>query len=320
MSDVCAVAGAPRSSSGRWLGRVGRRGWPGAHRPSGTAARAAVYSSVDFREYAAQPDPELDLLEGALLIARDARPGLDAASVITELDALAAPLMGRRLASLPVLGQARALADRLFLDAGFHGNTTNYYDPKNSFLDEVLARRTGIPISLSVLYVEVARRVGVRASPVGFPGHFLVRLDDGEERLVVDPFHGGGPLDDAALADLLRRSGSELGYSAELVAPTPVRHVVARMLMNLRGIYAMRGEYARLLVVLDRLIDLLPGAAEERRNRGFLFGRLGAPQAAVDDLSDYLRLVPEATDAAEVRAWIAHFTEAVERDAPRNLA
>ncbi len=270
---------------------------------------------MDFRAYAAQPDEELDLLEGALHIARDARPGLDAGAVVAELDALAAPLTGRRLGTLSVLGQARALADRLFLDAGFHGNKTNYYDPKNSFLDEVLTRRTGIPITLSVVYVEVARRVGVRASPVGFPGHFLVRLDDAERRLVVDPFHGGGALDDAALADLLRRSGSEVSYGAELVAATPVRHVVARLLMNLRGIYAMRGEYSRLLVVLDRLIDLMPSAAEERRNRGFLFGRLGAPDAAIDDLEHYLRLAPKAEDAADVRAWITHFAEAARRGA-----
>jgi regulator of sirC expression with transglutaminase-like and TPR domain len=132
---------------------------------------------------------------------------------------------------------------------------------------------------------------------------------------VVDPFHGGGALDDAALADLLGRSGSEVRYAAELVAATPVRHVVARLLMNLRGIYAMRGEYSRLLVVLDRLIDLMPNAAEERRNRGFLFGRLGAPDAAIDDLEHYLRLAPKAEDAAEVRAWITHFSEAARRGA-----
>src|SRR5262245_3996778 len=157
--------GRPRSSQTR-SSRI--------QREIGARRDARGYNpAVDFRAYAAQPDVELDLLEGALHIARDARPGLDAAAVAAELDALAAPLAGRRLGTLPVLGQARALADRLFLDAGFHGNTTNYYDPKNSFLDEVLARRTGIPISLSVVYVEVARRVGVRASPVGFPGHFL---------------------------------------------------------------------------------------------------------------------------------------------------
>jgi regulator of sirC expression with transglutaminase-like and TPR domain len=272
---------------------------------------------VDFHEYASQPDDELDLLEGALLIASDARPGLDRAAVVAELEALARPLGGGRLAELPVPLQARALADHLFVREGFHGNSSDYYDPRNSFLDEVVARRTGIPISLSVLYVEVARRAGVRASPVGFPGHFLVRLDDHDRRILVDPFHGGGALDEVALAELLRRSGSKLRYSSEMIAPTPVRQVVARMLMNLRGIYAARGDYPRLLLILDRLIDLLPESTEELRDRGFLLGRLGAPDAAVTDLKRYVDLLPHAGDVEEVRRWIERFEEKLRR-APGN--
>jgi regulator of sirC expression with transglutaminase-like and TPR domain len=259
---------------------------------------------VDFRAYAEQPDDELDLLEGALLIASDARPGLDRRAIERELDALAEPLKRRGLAGLSAPAQARVLADHLFVGIGFHGNDADYYDPRNSFLDEVIARRTGIPISLSVLYVEVARRAGVRASPVGFPGHFLARIDDAERRLVVDPFHGGSALDETALADLLRRSGSKLRYSSELIAPTPVRQVVARMLMNLRGIYASRGDYRRLLLVIDRLIDLMPASTEELRERGLLLARLGAPAAAVEDLTRYVAAIPNADDVAEVRRFI----------------
>jgi regulator of sirC expression with transglutaminase-like and TPR domain len=199
------------------------------------------------------------------------------------------------------------MAERLFLEEGFSGNTRDYYDPKNSFFDEVLTRRTGIPVTLSVLYVEVARRAGIHASPVGFPAHFLVRIDDHDRRLVVDPFHGGGVLEEVALAELLRRSGSKLRYSSDMIAPTPTRHVVARMLMNLRGIYAARGEYSRLMVVLDRLIDLLPDSDEEVRDRGFLLGRLGAPDAAVVDLKHYVERMPHAGDVADVRRWIERF-------------
>lgn len=259
---------------------------------------------VDFRAYAAQPDNEMDLLEGALLVARDARPGLERAVIEQQIDQLAEPLTRRHLAGLPAAAQARALADQLFVRAGFRGNTSDYYDPKNSFLDEVLARRTGIPISLSVLYVEVARRAGVRASPVGFPGHFLASIDDGDgSRLVIDPFNGGGVRSEEALGELLRRSGSTLEYSEELLAPTPVRQVVSRMLMNLRGVYTMRGEYARLLVVFDRLLELWPDSIDELRDRGFLFARLGAPDAALADLARYLERAPHAADAPEVRAW-----------------
>lgn len=265
---------------------------------------------MDFAAYAAQPDEVLDLLDGALLIAADARPGLDRSSVVRQLEDLAAPLRALRLAELPPRAQARALADQLFVRAGFHGNTADYYDPKNSFLDEVLARRTGIPISLAVVYLEVARRAGVPAVPVGFPGHFLVGLDLYEERLAIDPFGGGQVLDEDALAALLRRSGSQLHYAPELIAPTPVRQVIARMLINLRAIYAQRGELSRLLVIFDRLIDLLPHAAEERRDRGLLFGRLGAPDAALADLERYLELAPGAPDVAQVQQWMAQMQQA----------
>jgi len=269
----------------------------------------AYYPWMDFRAYAAQPDDELDLLEGALLIARDARPGLDPDHVSRQLDELSRPLVERGAVGLTAPLQAQLMAEHLFGREGFSGNAGDYYDPKNSFIDEVLARKIGIPVTLSVLYVEVARRAGIRACPVGFPAHFLARIDDHDRRLVVDPFHGGGVLDEVGLAELLRRSGSKLRYSSEMIAPTPVRQVVARMLMNLRGIYAARGEYARLLVVLDRLIDLLPDADEEVRDRGFLLGRLGAPDAAVVDLKDYVERLPHAGDVAEVRRWIERFEE-----------
>jgi regulator of sirC expression with transglutaminase-like and TPR domain len=273
---------------------------------------------VDFRAYAAQSDEQLDLLEGALLIASDARPGLDPSAIAAQLDELAEPLAPKALGRLPAAAQARALADQLFVHIGFHGNTADYYDPRNSFLDEVLARRTGIPITLSVVYVEVARRLGVRASPVSFPGHFLVCIDDERQRLVIDPFHGGRALGATTLGELLRRSGSNLAFTTELVAPTPVRQVVARMLMNLRAIYAMRGDYARLLVVFDRLLDLLPGSAEEFRDRGFLFARLGAPDAAVSDLRRYLELVPRAADADDVRRSVEKLEQAVKHGTPRS--
>lgn len=265
---------------------------------------------MDFPAYAAQPDERLELLEGALLIAADARPGLDRSSVVRQLDELAGPLQALDVAQLPPRAQARALADQLFVRAGFHGNTADYQDPKNSFVDEVLARRTGIPISLALVYLEVARRAGVRAVPVGFPGHFLVALDLYEERLAIDPFGGGQVLDEAALAALLRRSGSQLSYAPELIAPTPVRQVIARMLINLRTIYAQRGELSRLLVIFDRLIDLLPHAAEQRRDRGLLFGRLGAPDAALADLECYLELAPRAPDATHVRQWMVQIQQA----------
>ena len=243
------------------------------------------------------PEPPLD--EAALALAAGADPDLDPAPWLAELDRLAAGVD-----SLP------ALIRRLFVEEGFTGNSVDYADPRNSLLPEVLTRRTGIPITLAIVYLEVAGRAGVSASPVGFPGHFLVCLDIHAERLAIDPFDSGTVLDDRGLAVLLRRSGSQLSYAPELIAATPVRQVLARMLMNLRSIYAQRGELSRLLVVFDRLIDLLPGAAEERRDRGLLFGRLGAPDAALADLERYLELAPEAADAAQVRQWLLQMQRA----------
>jgi len=260
--------------------------------------------SVDFPGYAALPDHELDLLTGALLIASDAYPGLDWDEQRAELSALSEPLRRLGLSRLPGAAQARALADHLALRCGFRGNTEDYYDPRNSFLNDVLALRRGIPISLSVLYIEVSRRAGVRASGVGFPGHFLVRLDGGGAPIVIDPFNGGEVLDEAALAELLRRTNYRQPFSREMLAPTPVRHVIARMLMNLRGVYAARADYPRLLLVIDRFIDLMPDSIEELRDRGFLYARLGATEAAIADLEAYTERLPHAGDVAEVRQAI----------------
>lgn len=258
---------------------------------------------MDFGAYASQPDERLDLLQGALLVARDEYPSLDLRAQTARVDELAAPLGDAGLAGKPVGDQIAALAEHLFERSGFRGNENDYYDPRNSFLNDVLDRRLGIPITLAILYVEVAARAGVAASGVGFPGHFLVRVESPAGPLIVDPFHGGGVLDDSALHELLGRAGGGQ-LDPGLVEPAPVRTVLVRMLMNLRSIYASRGDYPRLLVVIDRIVDLLPDAPRELRDRGLLSARLGAPEAAMDDLRHYVRLAPNAGDVAEVRRII----------------
>jgi regulator of sirC expression with transglutaminase-like and TPR domain len=257
---------------------------------------------VDFERYCAQNDQELDLLEGALLIARDAYPGLDVAEQMRRVDALAKPLRDRRVAESDLDTQAAALALHLHDECGLRGNVDDYYDPRNSFLNDVLDRALGIPISLSVVYVEVARRAGMSAAGVGFPGHFLMRIEQGGRGVILDPFNGGRILERPVLEVLFRSgTGGRGTLDDSALGATPVRHIVARILMNLRGIYARRGEYARLLVVLDRFMTVVPDAAEELRDRGYLWARLGAPGAAIADLSEYLKRFPHAGDAAEVR-------------------
>jgi regulator of sirC expression with transglutaminase-like and TPR domain len=259
---------------------------------------------VEFRDYARASDDGLDLLTGALLIARDAHPGLDLAEQSARFDELARSLLGRGLAAFPPTVQARLLSDYLYVVCGFHGAKADYYEPRNSFLNEVLDRKTGIPITLAVVYIEVARRLGVAAVGVGFPGHFLVRLagradDPSTERndpTIVDPFHQGRLLDADALAALLRRANVRAPLSRDMLEPARTRHIVARMLMNLRGIYTARGDGARLLLTLDRLIDLLPDLSSELIERGKLYEKLGAPGAALADYERYLSVEPDGAD------------------------
>lgn len=264
---------------------------------------------MDFRQYAAQPDDRLELLTGALLIARDAHPGLDFDALEGKLEALAAPLRRRHVNELPAALQARAVGDHLFIRSGFRGNADNYYDARNSFLNEVLERKVGIPISLTVLFVEVARRAGVNARGVGFPGHFLARVDDAESSVMVDPFAGGATLARRDLHDLLKRVGGKLKFHESMLDATPVRHIIARMLMNLRGIYAGQGDYPRLLLTLDRLIDLMPDVTDELRDYGYLCAKLGAPHAAIEKLQRYLGALPHAGDVAEVRSFLSRLEQ-----------
>jgi regulator of sirC expression with transglutaminase-like and TPR domain len=274
---------------------------------------------VEFRDYARSNDDGLDLLTGALLIARDAHPGLDLTEQRARLDELARPLEGRGISGLPPTVQARLLSDYLYVVCGFHGAKADYYEPRNSFLNEVLDRKTGIPITLAVVYIEVAKRLGVAALGVGFPGHFLVRLgaspgDPSAERnepVMVDPFHQGRLLDADALGGLLRRANVRAPLSSEMLTPARTRHIVARMLMNLRGIYTARGDGARLLLTLDRLIDLLPDLSSELLERAKLYEQLGAPGAALADYERYLSVEPDGADVASARAAIKRLQHAL---------
>ena len=256
---------------------------------------------------------QCELLDGALLIARDAYPGLDADRERERFEQLAAPLLRHGVGSLDAPAQVFALGAYLSGDCGFRGNEDDYYDPDNSFLNVVLDRRLGIPISLAVVYLEVARRAGIQASGVGFPGHFLVRVDDDEQTVIIDPFSGQA-LGRPELKQLLAAAtNSRMQFTDTMLDPAPTPHILARMLMNLRGIYAGRGEYQRLLLVLDRLIELMPDAVEQVRDRGFLYAKLGAPGAAVEDLQRYAAAIPHAQDVPEIEGLIS----ALEQDVPK---
>jgi regulator of sirC expression with transglutaminase-like and TPR domain len=258
-----------------------------------------------FEQLAALPDEYVDAATGAALIARDTYGRLDVDRLLGRLDDLAAPLMGQNLPARPPEAQADALSEYLYVTLGFRGNEQDYYDPKNSLLPDVLDRQLGIPITLALVYCEVARRVGVRARGVSFPGHFLVRVDAREREdapVAVDPFFGGRRLDEPGLKKLLERAvPSQKLAVEEHLAPATARTMLVRMLINLKWIHATRGDFARALLALDRIISLMPDSVPALRERGMLAARLGANEAAREDLSRLLELVPQAADAVSIR-------------------
>ncbi|HEY8475962.1 MAG TPA: transglutaminase-like domain-containing protein [Chloroflexota bacterium] len=248
-----------------------------------------------------RPDDQIDLAVAALLIAEGEYPGLDQERYLKMLDALAA-IAAERLGAVRA---PRAVVDALnvvlFQECGFRGNALDYYDPRNSFLNDVLERRLGIPITLSLLYMEVARRLGVLVEGVGLPGHFVVRVPDGLDGLIVDPFFGGALL---SVEDCVRRVDAiykgALPFRPEFLAAVSKRQLLARMLGNLKAIYLRSQDLRRALRTMEALMLVAP-SPEERRDRGLTRLRLGDLSGARDDLDRYLEARPAAPDAERVR-------------------
>jgi len=274
-------------------------------------------SAAAFEDLLAQDDAAIDLARACLLIAADAYPGLDLARYLGEIEGLAIRLRARLPAASGVEGRVVALNQFLFDDLGYCGNTEDYYDPRNSYLNEVIDRRTGIPITLAILYMEVGRRVGLPLEGVSFPGHFLVRVRVRGGVLVLDPFAGGAPQSEDELRSRLERvipkgaAGdvpvAELPLE-QFLEPATKRQILARLLRNLKGIYRETDKPERMLSVLNRMLALSPDASAELRDRGFLYQRLECFRAAHQDLTAYLEREPDAPDLDEVRASLMDLT------------
>jgi regulator of sirC expression with transglutaminase-like and TPR domain len=266
-----------------------------------------------FAELMAREEAQIDLARACLLISQDAYPGLDVEGYLGEIERFAARLRGRLQGGRDAEERVVELNQFLFDELGFHGNARDYYDPRNSYLNEVLDRRTGIPLTLSVLYLEVGRRIGLALEGVSFPGHFLVRLPLRGAMLVLDPFSGGEPQSEADLRARLRRVIPEGGAGRvpveelpldQFLEPAGKRQILARLLRNLKGIYRETDKPERLLEVLNRMLMVAPEAHGELRERGLVYQRLECYRAALKDLSDYSTLEPDAADLEEVRAKV----------------
>jgi regulator of sirC expression with transglutaminase-like and TPR domain len=262
-------------------------------------------------------DSDIDLLAAALLIAKEEYPHLQVAAAVKEVDALAGRLRPHVDGMTSFHNAVYAINRVLFDELGFRGNSRSYYDPDNCMMNRVLERRLGIPLTLSILYLEIGRRLGLAVQGVAFPGHFLVRLDDevwGTN--VLDPFHQGRLLIRSDLETMLRRvHGAQVQWHDRYLRPANNRAILTRLLYNLKNMYSRRGDLERTLMAVERVVILNPGVASELRDRGLLYGMTGHPEAAIADLEDYLELEPRARDAAQIRARLKELHRAREGSA-----
>jgi regulator of sirC expression with transglutaminase-like and TPR domain len=249
--------------------------------------------------------PGADLAPAALAIARIEYPSLEPGAYIGALDRLGAEAAERVRRARPATTREaiQALNEYLYDEERFTGNREKYDDPRNNFLNEVLDRRTGIPITLAVVYMEVARRAGVPVDGINFPGHFLLRAADieGDDRnfMIVDPFHGGAILSEVDCRELLRQHvGDEAAFDRELLTPATRHHIIVRMLVNLKRLYVRMRSFPQARLVSDLLLTVDPSAISELRDRGLLAYHLHDFGAALRDLEEYLRLLPKQTEGA----------------------
>jgi len=256
-----------------------------------------------FAEMVSRPPDQVDLARAALLIALDEYPGLDFSAYLERIDLFAERVLSRLNfdASERPMEAIESINCELFETEGFRGNEVDYYDPRNSFLNEVLERRRGIPITLSILYMEVARRVGLKIEGVGMPGHFLVKCRHNGVEVFVDAFARGEILlEEGCERKLTRLHGGSFRFNRSYLDAVNRDQILTRMLHNLKAIYWNQQNYTKALGVIEKILLLNPTAASEIRDRGFVHYRLNQLSPAIKDWSRYLELRPSAPDADEV--------------------
>lgn len=249
--------------------------------------------------------PEIDLARAALWLAKEEYPDLDPDVYLNGLDSIAAEIRDRLPAERYPMRIIQAINRYLYEDLLFSGNQADYYDARNSYLNEVIDRRTGIPITLSLVYLEVAKRLDFPMEGVGLPGHFIIRPALAEMNIFVDPFHAGEVLfPEDAEARLSQIYGRSIPMQPQFLEATPPRQFLARMLNNLKVIYLNSGDLTRGLAQIDRILLLFPEAAYERRDRGLIAYQQGNWSQAKLDLQQYIEQMPTAPDASTIRQLI----------------
>ncbi|HRC85118.1 MAG TPA: transglutaminase-like domain-containing protein, partial [Thermoanaerobaculia bacterium] len=256
-----------------------------------------------------QPEERIDLARAAMLIAAEFEPELCVERALARFDQLAEPLARRLSPAQDDFQQAMLLTEYLFHELGFRGNEEDYYDCRNSLLNHVIERRLGIPISLSLVMMEIGARVGIPIEGIGFPGHFLVR--HGRQRsLIFDPFHRGELLTLTECAELFARvAGSEAGFDPKYLAPAGPQEILVRLITNLKSLFVRHNQLAEALRMVDKLLLLHPDDAQNLRDRGLLKVQTGEVGSGIADLETYLESEPEPADQQTVEALIARARE-----------
>ena len=264
-----------------------------------------------FARMMAKAEEAINLAEAALLIAQEEYPDMEVAAYLDRLDQVASEVDRRAWNEKDPRGRLEALNRYLFDEAGFRGNAEEYYDPRNSFLNEVLDRRTGIPITISTVYLEVGWRLGLPLQGVGFPGHFLVKYSSLGGEIVIDPFHQGAVLDDVDCQRHLDQVYDvRVRFQRSFLATSTKRQILTRILTNLKGIYLAAKDHRRALAAVERILLIDPDLGREIRDRGILRMQLKQTSQAVADLERYLTMNPKAEDAEEVRTRLRDWRQA----------
>ena len=260
---------------------------------------------------------QFNLAQASLLVAQDVYPDLEVSKYLALLDDIAAAIRRRVACDAFAEQKIIALNYYLFNEMHFVGNVDNYYDPRNSYLNDVLERRTGIPLTLSIVYLEVGKRLGLNLKGVSFPGHFLVKLSVKRGELVLDPFIGGEAQSESdlreRLAQVLTPPEAEKVAIDRFLEPATSRQVIARMLRNLKNIYLNGQKLEQALAVMQRMLLVVPESAEELRDRGLLYQKLECFRPALSDLQSYMRRRPEAPDSGDIHDKLVELGKACSR-------
>ena len=272
---------------------------------------------LEYFESLVQSDAEFPLLETAISLAQDEYPDMDVQQVLGEVDLMFSRLKRRLSADVAPMQKLRTLNQYFFRELNFGGNLNDYYDPDNSYLNVMLRTRRGIPISLAVLWMELAQGLGLAGGGVGFPGHFMVKVSLPKGQVVIDPFTGQS-LSREDLSERLEPYQRGQGLTDEFEAPlglflqaaTP-RDIIARMLRNLKEIHQTQEDWSRLVMVQDRLVVLLPKAWAEVRDRGLAYAEMGNSAQALIDLEAYLQHAEDGLDIDAIAERVAQLRRAM---------